>query len=81
MSANEEICLRIPDISLSKTKISEIGFQADSGISLYATMSENPDTAKWQKISSGDDINKSISYIRAESSLDGQNLVVRIMMC
>lgn len=73
--------IRIPDVSFSKTRISDIGFQADDGISLYATLSEDEDGAMWEAIHPGDEINNTINIIRAVSSSDKQKLILRVMMC
>lgn len=81
LNQGEEILIKIPDVSFSKANVSDIGFQADTGISLYATLSEDMDTAQWAKISEGDHINKTVNVIKAVSSSDSQKLILRVMMC
>ena len=79
--SGEQIDIKLPDVSFSKMKISEIGFQADSGISLGATLSETVDDAKWVEINNGDFINKTVNIIRASSTEDNQRLILRVIMC
>lgn len=81
LSAGEEICIKLPDVSLTKTKIYDIGFQADDGILLYGTLSGNTDGASWKEIVSGDDINKTVNIIKAVSSAENQKLIIRVIMC
>ena len=73
--------IKIPDVSFSKSKISDIGFQTDDGISLYATLSEDTEKAQWVKISEGDNINRTVNVLKAVSSSDNQKLILRVIMC
>jgi len=81
LSSGEEIYIKIPDVSLSRMKISDIGFQADPGIVLSATLSEDLSTAEWIGINNGDNINKTINIIKAKSNDDSQRLILRVIMC
>mgnify|MGYP004652606505 CR=1 FL=1 len=62
--------LKMPAVSPNKRGINDIGFAYESGISLYATLSEEPfrDNAIWQKINPFDEINKTVSYIKIENT-------------
>ncbi len=81
LSSGEEIYIKIPDVSFSKTKISDIGFQSDTGIVLSATLCEDIDSADWIEINDGDNINKTVNVIKAKSTDDNQRLILRVIMC
>ena len=58
--------LKMPTVTPNKRGINDIGFAADDGIILYATISAEPekDSAIWQEINPFDEINKTTSYIK-----------------
>lgn len=77
MDENSEILLKMPPVSPNKRGINDIGFAAEEGIVLYATISEKPEqeSAIWQEIQAHDEINKTTSYIKIKNTTDEKKRV------
>ena len=67
LKPGETVILKMPPVSANKRGINDIGFIADEGVDLFATLSsrpENDDVTMWQKIQPNDTINKTTAYIK-----------------
>lgn len=83
LAANEEIILKMPPISPNKRGVNDIGFSYDGDVTLYGTLSSNPEgeTAIWQEIMPFDEVNKTISYIKiVNNSADKALINIRVLM-
>lgn len=72
--------IKIPDISFTKRAISDIAFQCDDNIKLYATISEDPDDAVWFEISNGDVVNKAVSMFKIQCENASGRATIRLIM-
>ena len=71
------IVLKMPSVSANKRGINDIGFTAEDGITIQATLSSNPydDTALWQEIRPFDEINKTATYLKIINNSDNSKRV------
>ncbi len=78
----ETIILKMPVISPNKRGINDIGWYCDDDIKLYVTLSSHPDkqSALWQEIPDGGDINKTVSYIKIVGGASKANIVIRAIL-
>ncbi len=81
LRANEEVIVKIPDVSPNKKSICDIGWQTDGDVSLYGTLSQDPDDefAIWQEIGSGEEINKTVSALLAVCGEEPAKLLIRVI--
>lgn len=80
LDVNDEVIVKIPDVSPNKKSISDIGWQTDGDITLYGTLSQDPEAdAIWQEIGSGEEINKTVSALMAVCGENGANIVIRVI--
>ena len=76
--------IEVPKVSINKKGVIDIGWQSDDGITLYGTLSEsfNADDTLWDEMSDGEEVNKTIRYIKAVNTVDTkQHLYIRIILC
>ena len=75
--ANTTILLKMPPVSANKRGVNDIGWVAESGVNLYATLSTYPlaDTAIWQQLQPYDEVNKTTNYIKIENTADSAKRV------
>lgn len=68
--AGETRLLKMRRPAPNKRGVNDIGFAYEDGITLYATLSEKPesDVAIWQEIQPFDEVNKTTSYIKIKNS-------------
>lgn len=83
LSANETVILTLPPVSPNKRGINDIGWQTDGDITLYGTLSSNPDSenALWQEIKENDEVNKTVSAIKIVNGDTDCNVVIRAIFC
>lgn len=83
LAANETIILAMPPISPNKRGVNDIGWQCDGDITIYGTLSSNPEgeDALWQKINDGNSVNKTVSAIKIENGDTDCHITVRVLMC
>ena len=64
--------LKTPVISPNKRGVNDVGFAYETGITLYATLSEDPtkDSAIWAEINPFTEINKTVSCIKIVNNSD-----------
>ena len=81
LSANGEVIVKIPDVSPNKKSISDIGWQTDGDVTLYGTLSAEPEdnSAIWQEIEEGEEINKAVYALKAVCGAESANIVIRVI--
>lgn len=79
LSANETAIVKIPDVSPNKKSISDIGWQSDGDVTLYGTLSGNPEdnSAIWQEIDEDSEINKTVYALKVVNGSAACNIVIR----
>lgn len=84
LAAGETILLKMPVVSSNKRGVNDIGFTAEDGITLYATLSarpENDSVTVWQEIRPYDEINKTTAYIKiVNNSGDKRRVNIRALL-
>lgn len=82
LSANEEIILKIPDVSPNKKGICDIGWQSGGNVTIYGTLSSDPEnsSALWQKIDENTDVNKTVSALKVINGSSVCNIAVRVIL-
>lgn len=83
LAPDEEVVVKMPVVSPNKRGFNDIGWQSDNEISVYGTLSIKPekDTALWQELNPGEDVNKTISAIKIVNNGDTQaSVVIRVIM-
>ncbi|MBQ3114870.1 MAG: hypothetical protein IJC06_01935 [Clostridia bacterium] len=83
LAANETVIVDMPSVSPNKRGVNDIGWQTDGDITLYGTLSKDPesDTALWQEIKESDEINKTVSAIKIVNSGAACKVAIRVIMC
>ena len=82
LDSNEEVIIKIPDVSPNKKSISDIGWQtSDESVTLYGTLSDDPegDSAIWQEIGGGEEINRTVSALKAVCGNYDAHIVIRVI--
>ena len=81
LEANDEVIVKIPDVSHNKRSISDIGWQTDGDVTLYGTLASDPEdnAAIWQEISENDEVNRTVSALKAVCGDEGASIVVRVI--
>ena len=83
LSANETVIVKMPTITPNKRGINDIGWQSDGNVTLYGTLSKNPEssTALWQEILVDDEINKTVSAIKiVNNDVNNCNVIIRAIL-
>lgn len=83
LAANETVILQMPSVSPNKRSVNDIGWQSDGNVTLYGTLSGNPesDKALWQEIKEGDEVNKTVSAIKIVNGGFDCKVAVRAILC
>ena len=81
LRANEEVIVKIPDVSPNKRSISDIGWQASGDVTLCGTLSAEPEdnAAIWQEIEEGEEINKTVYALKAVCGEQSAGIVIRVI--
>lgn len=82
LAANETVILKMPDVSPHKRGVNDIGWQTDGDVTLYGTLSSDPesDNALWQEIKDGDEVNKTVSAFKIVNGSSACSIVIRAIM-
>lgn len=82
LNKNETVIVKMPSVSPNKKGINDIGWQADGEVTLYGTLSRNPEgsTAIWQEIASNSEVNKTISAIKIVGGPSVCNVIIRVIL-
>jgi len=80
--AGETVIVKMPPVSSNKRGINDIGWIADGDITLYGTLSSNPaNTQLWQEIQGSDEVNKTVTAIKAVNFGDfDATVVIRVIL-
>lgn len=83
LAAGQTVIVQMPAVSPNKRGINDIGWQSDGNVTLYGTLSKNPESsaALWQEIKEDDEVNKTVSAIKAVNGNSACNIVIRVIMC
>lgn len=83
LEANETVILKMPVVSANKRSVNDIGWQTNGTVTVYGTLSSNPEgnNALWQKINTGDEVNKTVSALKIVNSSSACNIVIRAILC
>jgi len=82
LEANETAIIAVPPVSPNKRGVNDIGWMTDGDVTLYGTLSSNPESesALWQEIKDNDEVNKTISAIKVVNGGDACSIAIRIIM-
>lgn len=83
LEANGTVILKMPPVSPNKRGINDIGWQSDGDVTLYGTLSSDPESEKalWQEIKESDEVNKTVSAIKVVNSGAACKVAIRVIMC
>lgn len=84
LEPGESVIIEMPPVSPNKRGINDIGWLADDDISLYATLSKKSqiDELKWQPILEDDEINKTVSALKAvNNGRSSSYLIIKVIFC
>ena len=83
LAANETVILDMPAVSPNKRSVNDIGWQTDGDVTLYGTLSSDPESEKalWQEIKESDEVNKTVSAIKIVNGGSACNIVIRAILC
>ncbi len=83
IGAGETVILKMPPVSPNKRGINDIGWQTDGSVTLYGTLSSDPesDGALWQEIKESDEVNKTVTAIKIVNGGSACNVTVRAIFC
>lgn len=83
LAANETIIVEMPIVSPNKRGINDIGWQTDGDVTLYGTLSSEPESGKalWQLINDRDEVNKTVSAIKIVNSGSACSITIRALFC
>lgn len=82
LAENETVIVKMPPVSPNKRGINDIGWQSDGSVTLYGTLSQNPEKeeAIWQKIEPFDEVNKTISAIKISNNGGECTVIIRALL-
>lgn len=82
LAAGETVIVKMPVVSSNKRGINDIGWQADGDLTLYGTLSSNPQSgnALWQEIRDNDEVNKTVSAVKIVNGSASCNIVIRAIL-
>ena len=82
LRANEERILKMPAVTPNKRGINDIGWQADGDVTLYGTLSSNPnhEDALWQEIRENEAVNKTVSALKIVNGDHDCFIVIRVIL-
>ena len=83
LAANETVIVEMPPVTPNKRGVNDIGWQTDGDVTLYGTLSSNPESEKalWQKIKDSDEVNKTVAAIKIVNNGAACNIAIRAIMC
>ena len=83
LEEGEIVILAMPAVSPNKRSVNDIGWQTDGDATLYGTLSSSPEneSALWQELKDGDEVNKTVSAIKIVNGGTACNVAIRVIMC
>lgn len=78
----ESVIAKMPTISPNKRGINDIGWQSDGEVTLYGTLSREPESsdALWQKIEPFDEVNKTVSALKIVNTGEECTVIIRALL-
>lgn len=83
LKKGETVVLAMPPVSSNKRGINDIGWQADGSITLYGTLSGEPESENtlWQEILTDDEINKTVAALKIVNTGSSEcNVIIRAIL-
>lgn len=82
LEANGTVILKMPPVSPNKRGINDIGWQSDGNISLFGTLSSEPesDDALWQEIKDGEEVNKTVYALKVVNNGAACKVAIRAIL-
>jgi len=82
LEANGTVILKMPPVSPNKRGINDIGWQSDGDISLFGTLSSEPesDDALWQEIKDGEEVNKTVYALKVVNNGAACKVAIRAIL-
>ena len=82
LEANGTVILKMPPVSPNKRGINDIGWQSDGDISLFGTLSSEPesDNALWQEIKDGEEVNKTVYALKVVNNGAACKVAIRAIL-
>ena len=77
----EEVIIKMPTVSANKRGINDIGWQSNGEVTLWGTLSNNPEkTELWQQIIDRDEVNKTIYALKVKNGQTECDIVIRAIL-
>lgn len=82
LAAGETVILETPEVSPNKRGVNDIGWQTDGDVTLYGTLSSEPESASaiWQEIPAESEVNKTVSALKIVNNGAACRVVVRVIL-
>lgn len=82
LDPSEEVIVKMPPVSPNKRGINDIGWQSNGNVTLYGTLSSDPESenAMWQEILPDDEINKTVSAIKIVNNGEACKVAIRAIL-
>lgn len=82
LEANGTVILKMPPVSPNKRGINDIGWQSDGDITLFGTLSSEPesDDALWQEIKDGEEVNKTVYALKVVNNGAACKVAIRAIL-
>ena len=81
LKPHEEVIIKMPPVSANKRGINDIGWQSDGEVTLYGTLSNNPEKTKlWQQIIDRDEVNKTIYALKVVNGQTECDIIIRAIL-
>lgn len=82
LEANGTVILKMPPVSPNKRGINDIGWQSDGDISLFGTLSSEPESedALWQEIKDGEEVNKTVYALKVVNNGAACKVAIRAIL-
>lgn len=84
LKPNENVIVKMPRVSTNQRSVNDVGWMCDSDkLKLYGTLTAHfeSDSAMWQEISPGDEINKTVSALKIANGGDVCRISIRAILC
>lgn len=81
LKPHEEVIIKMPTVSANKRGINDIGWQSDGEVTLWGTLSNNPEkTTLWQQIIDRDEVNKTTYALKVVNGQTECDIVIRAIL-
>ena len=78
----EEVIVKMPSVSSNKRGVNDIGWMSDGEVVLYGTLTQSPENADtlWQQIIDRDEVNKTVSAVKAVNGGTKCRFIIRAIL-